>query len=175
MSPPTDLSLESIPNTGELIVHWNGAATSGTPEYPRVKKIWIQPLLNAWSGLTASLLDITGYKVASTPTNGQEGNSVEEFVEASQNSYTLDNLIPGVEYNVSVVTVKGHMESTPVSTIITTGEYLFKTVGGKVEEAFLCTKKPHFLTLLCWHNTWICNINESYIPLLDLLLTNWSC
>lgn len=62
--------------------------------------------------------------------NGQEGNSVEEFVEAGQNSYTLDNLIPGVEYNVSVVTVKDDMESTPVSTTIKTGKYRFKTSCG---------------------------------------------
>uniref|UniRef100_A0A3Q3BFR4 Fibronectin n=1 Tax=Kryptolebias marmoratus TaxID=37003 RepID=A0A3Q3BFR4_KRYMA len=91
LSPPTDLNLESNPSTGELVVHWNGA---GTP-------------------------DITGYKVTCTPTNGQQGNSLEEFVDAGQNSCTLENLSPGVEYNVSVVTVKDAMESTPVSTVIT--------------------------------------------------------
>uniref|UniRef100_A0A668AUF8 Fibronectin n=1 Tax=Myripristis murdjan TaxID=586833 RepID=A0A668AUF8_9TELE len=91
LSPPTDLNLESHPGTGELTVQWNGAKTP----------------------------DITGYRVTCTPTNGQQGNSVEEFVEAGQNSCTLDNLSPGVEYNVSVVTVKDDMESVPVSTTIT--------------------------------------------------------
>ncbi|XP_029314550.1 fibronectin 1a [Cottoperca gobio] len=91
LSPPTDLNLESNPGTGELTVQWNGASTP----------------------------DITGYRVTCTPTNGQQGNSVEEFVEAGQNSCTLDNLSPGVEYNISVVTVKDDMESTPISTTIT--------------------------------------------------------
>lgn len=57
-----------------------------------------------------------------TPTNGQEANSIEEFVEADQNSCTLDSLMPGVEYNISVVTVKDDMESTPISTTITPGK-----------------------------------------------------
>lgn len=47
---------------------------------------------------------------------------MEEFVEAGQNSCTLENISPGVEYNVSVVAVKDDMESSPVSTIITPGE-----------------------------------------------------
>ncbi|XP_036965183.1 fibronectin 1a [Acanthopagrus latus] len=91
LSPPTDLNLESNPGTGELVVQWNGASSP----------------------------DITGYKVTCTPTNGQQGNSVEEFVEGGQNSCTLENLSPGVEYNISVVTVKDDMESTPISTTIT--------------------------------------------------------
>uniref|UniRef100_A0A3Q2VV14 Fibronectin n=1 Tax=Haplochromis burtoni TaxID=8153 RepID=A0A3Q2VV14_HAPBU len=91
LSPPTDLNLKPNPGTGGVTVEWNGASTP----------------------------DITGYRVTCTPTDGQQGNSVEEFVEGGENSCTLENLSPGVEYNISVVAVKDEMESTPVSTVIT--------------------------------------------------------
>lgn len=70
---------------------------------------------------------------------------MEEFVEAGQNSCTLDNLIPGVEYNVSVVTVKDDLESTPVSTTIKTGE------NHKCQKYFCPQKMKNIflLTLLC--------------------------
>ncbi|KAK9980540.1 hypothetical protein ABG768_000139 [Culter alburnus] len=90
LSPPTDLNVVSNPVTGNLNVRWSRTKSP----------------------------DITGYRVTCTPTNGQRGATQEEIVQGEETSCTLDNLSPGVEYNVSVYTVKNHIESEPISTTI---------------------------------------------------------
>ncbi|KAK9410936.1 fibronectin [Crotalus adamanteus] len=86
-SPPTNLNLDSNPDTGILTVSWKKSTTP----------------------------DITGYRITTVPTNGQEGYTLEEQVQAEDTSCIFENLSPGVEYNVSVYTLKDNQESLPIS------------------------------------------------------------
>ncbi|XP_072833757.2 fibronectin isoform X2 [Pogona vitticeps] len=91
LSPPTNLRLDSNPDTGILTVSWE---RSTTPE-------------------------ITGYRITTVPTNGQQGYTLEEDVHADQTSCIFEHLSPGVEYNVSVYAVKDDQESLPIFETIT--------------------------------------------------------
>uniref|UniRef100_A0A8D0E6E8 Fibronectin n=1 Tax=Salvator merianae TaxID=96440 RepID=A0A8D0E6E8_SALMN len=91
LTPPSNLHLDSNPDTGILTVSWERSTSPG----------------------------ITGYRIATVPTHGQQGYTLEEEVGPEQTTCIFENLSPGVEYNVSVYTVKDDKESEPISETIT--------------------------------------------------------
>lgn len=133
VTPPTDLRVLSNPNTGHLTVHWTASKTPGkrrpqqtcdsSTDMSMSSDLSTDMSMSSDSSMsTDSSTDISGYRVLSTPSGSQRGSAVEELVSADHTSCVLENLDMGVEYNVSVVTTKGHVESEPVSTLVTPGE-----------------------------------------------------
>ncbi|XP_069472038.1 fibronectin isoform X2 [Ambystoma mexicanum] len=91
LSPPTNLHLEPSADFATLTVSWNRSPSPG----------------------------ITGYRITTTPTAGQQGYTLEEEVDEGQSSCVFESLSPGVEYNVTVVSVKDDQESEPIWKTIT--------------------------------------------------------
>uniref|UniRef100_A0A8C0R8Y1 Fibronectin n=1 Tax=Canis lupus dingo TaxID=286419 RepID=A0A8C0R8Y1_CANLU len=97
-------------------------AVKGNQQSPKSSLICPESqMLDAVTSSFLFSLDITGYRITTTPTNGQQGYSLEEVVHADQSSCTFENLSPGLEYNVSVYTVKDDKESVPISDTIIPG------------------------------------------------------
>uniref|UniRef100_S4RC14 Fibronectin n=1 Tax=Petromyzon marinus TaxID=7757 RepID=S4RC14_PETMA len=92
LMPPQDVQVDFNSPSGVLTISWQRVAV---PE-------------------------LTGYRVRGVPLRGQRGNSLDELLRPDQTSFVLDGLTPGVEYNITVATVKGVLESKPFSTTLTT-------------------------------------------------------
>ncbi|XP_078085035.1 fibronectin-like [Mustelus asterias] len=91
LSPPINLDVQTNHGTGQPTVTWEVAPSS----------------------------DITGYRVTSVPRKGESGSTLEEFIEPGQTYWTPEKLTPGIEYNISIYTIKNGKESRPVTTVIT--------------------------------------------------------
>ncbi|XP_075924240.1 tenascin-X-like isoform X6 [Petromyzon marinus] len=91
LGPPRDVKVESNDETGELTITWQRVSSPG----------------------------LTGYRVRGVPLNGQQGNWLDELVRYDQTSLTLDSLTPGVQYNITIASVKDDLESNPFSTTLT--------------------------------------------------------
>ncbi|XP_078721968.1 tenascin-X-like isoform X1 [Lampetra fluviatilis] len=91
LGPPRDVKVESNDETGELTITWQRVSSPG----------------------------LTGYRVRGVPLHGQQGNWLDELVRYDQTSLVLDSLTPGVQYNITIASVKDDLESNPFSTTLT--------------------------------------------------------
>ncbi|XP_069604649.1 tenascin isoform X1 [Ranitomeya imitator] len=111
-----DIELHGV-SSGQHSPSIEGEATTalGSPEglsfsditENSAKVIWLAPKIR-----------VNKFVINYVPATGGASNTVE--VEGSRTQTTLVNLMPGVEYRVSLVSVKGTEESTPASGSLTT-------------------------------------------------------
>uniref|UniRef100_A0A4W4GJE6 Fibronectin n=1 Tax=Electrophorus electricus TaxID=8005 RepID=A0A4W4GJE6_ELEEL len=142
LSPPTDLNLETNPSTGELTVHWNEAKTPGSDMQTHqwaynvsvftvkddMESVPISTTVNltdlhfvnvtdstiglSWSPLNSTA--VTGYRI----TVVAAGESVPVFVdtvEATRGFYTVYGLEPGIDYDISIITITETGQSEPTT------------------------------------------------------------
>uniref|UniRef100_A0A8C4H2P1 Fibronectin n=1 Tax=Dicentrarchus labrax TaxID=13489 RepID=A0A8C4H2P1_DICLA len=123
LSPPTDLNLESNPGTGELTVQWNGASTPGThtldyaSHVPQLTDLTFNDVSDTtislrWSPLNTTA--ITGYRITVVAA-GESVPIFEDMVLPTTGHYTVYGLEPGIDYDISVITVTENGESEPTT------------------------------------------------------------
>ncbi|XP_028680004.2 collagen alpha-1(VII) chain isoform X1 [Erpetoichthys calabaricus] len=69
-----------------------------------------------WNGVSGA----TGYKIIIR--NTQDGSELTRQVSGSQSSFDIENISPGVTYNIRVITLVGNKEGNPVSVTFKTEE-----------------------------------------------------